>query len=140
MTQARQLVVPPVAMAGQPLAAVSTPALVIDLDAFGSNLKQMAGLAGAAGMALRPHAKAHKSVAIAQRQVAAGATGICCQKLTEAYPFAAAGIASIHLSNEFIGADKAAMAAELAAHTQLSLCVDDPRQVHEVGAAAAHAA
>ncbi len=139
MTQSRRLVVPPVAVAGQPLAAVSTPALLIDLDAFDSNLKQMAGLAGAGGAALRPHAKAHKSVSIAQRQVAAGAVGICCQKLTEAYPFAAAGIASIHLSNEFIGADKAAMAAELAGWTRLSLCVDDARQVHEVGAAAAQA-
>ena len=139
MTQARRLVVPPVAVVGQPVSTVSTPALLVDLNAFESNLKQMACLASAAGVALRPHAKAHKSVAIAQRQVAEGAVGICCQKLSEAYPFAAAGIASIHVSNEFVGADKAAMAAELAGFTRLSICVDDVRQVRDAGIAAAQA-
>jgi len=139
MTQARRLVVPPAAVVGLPVSAVATPALLIDLDAFESNLKRMADLTAVAGVALRPHAKAHKSVAIAQRQLAAGAVGVCCQKLSEAYPFAAAGIASIHVSNEFVGADKAAMAAELAAFTRLSICVDDVRQVREAGIAAAQA-
>ena len=120
---------PPHAAAGQLLSALPTPALLIELDAFEANLARMAELAERAGVALRPHAKAHKSVAIAQRQVDAGAVGICCQKLSEAYPFAAAGIGSIHLSNEFVGADKAAMAAELARHARLSICVDDVRQV-----------
>jgi len=139
MRQVEALALPPVAVAGQPVSEVATPALLIELDAFESNLSQMAALARTAGVALRPHAKAHKSVAIAQRQVAAGAVGVCCQKLSEAYPFAAAGIASIHLSNEFTGADKAAMAARLAAHTHLSICVDDARQVREAGQAATQA-
>ncbi|MBP0631651.1 MULTISPECIES: DSD1 family PLP-dependent enzyme [unclassified Cupriavidus] len=130
---------PPHAAPGQSLSALSTPALLIELDAFEANLARMAELAERAGVALRPHAKAHKSVAIAQRQVDAGAVGICCQKLSEAYPFAAAGIGSIHLSNEFVGADKAAMAAELARHTRLSICVDDVRQVSQAGVAAARA-
>ncbi|MGT2492229.1 alanine racemase [Cupriavidus basilensis] len=82
---------------------MGSPALLVDLDAFESNLLQMRDLAAAAGVALRPHAKAHKSVAIARAQMAQGAAGICCQKLSEAYPFAAAGIASIHISNEFAG-------------------------------------
>ncbi|WP_354683625.1 DSD1 family PLP-dependent enzyme [Cupriavidus necator] len=139
MHEARGLKPPPAAVVGHSLSALHTPALLIDLDAFDANLARMAELAANASVALRPHAKAHKAVAIAERQVAAGAVGICCQKLSEAYPFAAAGIASIHLSNEFIGADKAAMAAELAAHTRLSACVDDVRQVRELGAAAARA-
>ncbi|MGE8364324.1 DSD1 family PLP-dependent enzyme [Cupriavidus sp.] len=127
---------PEPAAKGDVLEDVGSPALLVDLDAFESNLLQMRDLAAAAGVALRPHAKAHKSVAIARAQMAQGAAGICCQKLSEAYPFAAAGIASIHISNEFAGADKVAMAVELAGHVALSICADDVRQVRAVGAAA----
>lgn len=127
---------PAPARIGDRVEDVGSPALLVDLDAFDHNLAQMQGLADAGGIALRPHAKAHKSVAVAQRQIAAGAVGICCQKLSEAYPFAAAGIADIHISNEFVGADKLAMAVELARHVKLSLCVDDVRQVAAIASAA----
>lgn len=49
------------------------------------------------GIRLRPHAKTHKSVIMAQRQIAGGAVGICCAKLGEAEVFAAAGIEDIRL-------------------------------------------
>ncbi|MDE1178992.1 DSD1 family PLP-dependent enzyme [Paraburkholderia sp.] len=133
------LVPPAAARVGDSLATVGTPSLLIDLDAFDANLQSMATFAAAHGVALRPHAKAHKSSAIARQQVAAGAVGVCCQKLSEAYPFAAAGIASIHISNEFVGADKIAMAVELASAVRLSVCVDAPGQIDALGrAAAAH--
>src|SRR5471032_20213 len=134
-----KLQAPAVAQPGDSLSAVGTPALLIDLDAFDANLQKISDFAAAHGVALRPHAKAHKSSEIAKRQLAAGAVGICCQKLSEAYPFAAAGIPSIHISNEFVGADKVAMAVELAAHVRLSVCVDSVAQVAALGAAAASA-
>jgi D-threonine aldolase len=96
----------------------------------------MAELASRHGVALRPHAKAHKSVAIAKIQIDAGATGICCQKLSEAYPFAAAGIEDIFISNEFVGADKVSMAIDLAKRVKLSVCVDHIDQVVALGRAA----
>ncbi|SAK87686.1 DSD1 family PLP-dependent enzyme [Caballeronia ptereochthonis] len=130
---------PPAARVGDSLASVATPSLMIDLDAFDANLAAMTAFAARHGVALRPHAKAHKSSEIAKRQVEAGAVGVCCQKLSEAYPFAAAGIASIHVSNEFVGADKLAMAVELAAHVRLSVCVDALPQVLALGIAAARA-
>jgi D-threonine aldolase len=133
------LAVPPAALVGDSLGRVGTPSLLIDLDAFDANLHEMAALAASNGVALRPHAKAHKSSAIALRQVEAGAVGVCCQKLSEAYPFAAAGIESIHVSNEFFGADKLAMAVELASHVRLSVCVDALVQVEALGAAASRA-
>ena len=105
---------PPAAHAGDSLGCVGTPSLLIDLDAFDANLREMAAFAASSAVALRPHAKAHKSSAIALRQVEAGAVGVCCQKLSEAYPFAAAGVESIHVSNEFAAADKLAMSVELA--------------------------
>jgi D-threonine aldolase len=131
------LVPPPAARVGDTLDTIATPSLTVDLDAFESNLATMAAFAAHRGIALRPHGKAHKSSAIAKRQVAAGAVGVCCQKLSEAYPFAAAGIESIHVSNEFVGADKLAMAVELASHVRLSVCVDDVAQVKALGEAAA---
>jgi D-serine deaminase-like pyridoxal phosphate-dependent protein len=45
---------------GDPLAAVETPALVVDLDAFEHNLDLMANAVRGSGLALRPHAKSHK--------------------------------------------------------------------------------
>lgn len=130
---------PPHAVAGQDVRTVGTPALLLELDAFESNLRQMAELSARHHIALRPHAKAHKSTAIANAQIAMGAVGVCCQKLSEAYPFVAAGIRDIHISNEFVGADKIAMAAELARHVRLSVCVDHLSQVDALGKAAAQA-
>ncbi|MBS1187231.1 MAG: family PLP-dependent enzyme [Burkholderiaceae bacterium] len=127
---------PPVAVIGEPVSMVDTPALLLDLDAFEHNLRQMAALAERGGLALRPHAKAHKSVAIASAQIAQGAAGICCQKLSEAYPFAAAGVKNIFISNQFAGPKKVAMAVELARQAELSVCVDHPAQVRALGEAA----
>ncbi len=50
---------------GAPVAAIDTPALVVDLDAFERNLGTMAAYAAARGLRLRPHAKTHKSAWIA---------------------------------------------------------------------------
>ena len=133
------LTLPAAAAIGDTLAQIGTPSLLIDLDVFDKNLRAMADLTAAHGMALRPHGKAHKTSAIALRQIAAGAVGICCQKLSEAYPFALAGVKSIHISNEFVGADKVAMAVALAQAVTLSVCVDSLTQVADLAHAAEQA-
>jgi D-serine deaminase-like pyridoxal phosphate-dependent protein len=79
---------PPAARVGEAVSAVDTPALVIDLDALERNIARMADYARAQGMRLRPHAKTHKSAAIAKLQIAAGAVGVCVQKLSEAQALA----------------------------------------------------
>ena len=69
---------------GMPLAEVDTPALILDLDAFERNLDRLdASLAGT-NVKVRPHAKSHKCPQIALRQIALGAVGVCCQKVSEA--------------------------------------------------------
>jgi D-serine deaminase-like pyridoxal phosphate-dependent protein len=83
-------------------ARLQTPALVIDLDAFERNVARMAEFARANGIALRPHAKTHKSAEIARRQIAAGAAGICCAKLGEAEALADGGIDSILLTSPVV--------------------------------------
>ncbi len=130
---------PPIAAVGDSLENVGTPALLIDFDAFNLNLHRMADLAQKYQVTLRPHAKAHKSTSIAQLQIDVGAKGICCQKLSEAYPFAAAGIKDIFISNEFMGVDKIGMAIELAKRVSLSVCVDHVAQTSALGLAAGKA-
>nr|BAA86032.1 low-specificity D-threonine aldolase [Achromobacter xylosoxidans] len=82
----RGIALPPAAQPGDPLARVDTPSLVLDLPAFEANLRAMQAWADRHEVALRPHAKAHKCPEIALRQLALGARGICCQKVSEACP------------------------------------------------------
>ena len=56
----------PPARIGDPVPAIDTPALVLDLDPFERNLDLMANAARGGGVALRPHAKAHKCPDIAR--------------------------------------------------------------------------
>jgi len=126
---------PPAARPGDLLSAVDSPALLLDLDAFERNVRQMQAAADSAGLALRPHAKAHKCVAIAQAQMQAGAVGICCQKVSEAIPFVAAGIPDILVSNELMGEAKARLLAALAGHARMSVCVDHEQQVEQLALA-----
>jgi len=126
---------PPAARPGLPADAIDTPSLVVDLDAFARNVDRMQAAADAAGVKLRPHAKAHKCPDVSLAQIARGAVGICCQKVSEAVPFVRAGIRDIHISNEIAGRAKAALLAELARHARMSVCVDDVAQIDALAAA-----
>src|SRR3546814_4976991 len=59
----------------------------------------MAALTASKGVALRPHAKTHKSVDIAKRQIAAGAAGVCCAKIGEAEVLADGGVTGILITS-----------------------------------------
>jgi len=65
-----------------------TPCLVVDLDALEANITAMAGLAARLGVDLRPHAKTHKCLPIAARQLAGGAVGLTVATVAEAEVFA----------------------------------------------------
>jgi D-serine deaminase-like pyridoxal phosphate-dependent protein len=113
---------PPPAAAGMPLAEVDTPALLLDLDAFERNVATMAD--AARGLRLRPHAKSHKCPEIALRQIAAGAVGVCCQKVSEAQAMVDGGVGDVLVSNEVVGGAKLARLAALAKRARVSVCVD----------------
>jgi len=114
----------PAARPGDPVAAIDTPALVVDLDALERNIERMAAYARQHRMRLRPHAKTHKSAAIAKLQMAAGAVGVCVQKLDEAQALADAGVADIYISNQVVDAAKLERLAQLAGRVKLALAVD----------------
>jgi D-serine deaminase-like pyridoxal phosphate-dependent protein len=122
-----------------PLAQVDTPALLIDLDAFERNLQRMADFAAKAGVRLRAHAKTHKSPVIAARQMALGAVGVCCQKVSEAEVMVEGGIADVLVTNEVAGTAKLDRLAALARRATIGVCVDDAANVAELEAAAVRA-
>src|SRR2546426_6870452 len=74
-----------------------TPQVLIDPQRLRANISRAQELADGAGIALRPHAKTHKSPIIAGWQIERGAVGVCCAKVGEAEVFAAAGIDNIRL-------------------------------------------
>ena len=126
----------PPAHAGDALGAIETPALVIDLDALERNIERMAGFARAHGMRLRPHAKTHKSTQIARMQIAAGAVGVCVQKVSEAEVLASGGVDDIYISNEVIAEDKLARVAALAGRIRLAIAVDSTLGIERLAHAA----
>lgn len=127
----------PAARIGDSADEIDTPALIVDLDALEANIGKMSELARMSGMRLRPHAKTHKCSAIARLQIAAGAVGICCQKVSEAEAMADAGIADILVSNEVVGRSKLDRLAALSKRIRVAVCADHSSQVDEVAAAAA---
>src|SRR6476619_1690683 len=100
------------ARVGDPVDAIETPALCVDLDPFERNLARMAD--ATKGIRLRPHAKSHKCATIARAQLARGAVGICCQKTDEAAAFVNAGVRDILVTNEVVAPTKLARLAALA--------------------------
>ncbi len=130
------MVQPCPARVGDTYDEIVTPALVVDLEAYERNLQCMAVLVAGTGPRLRPHAKTHKSPEIALEQIARGAVGACCQKLSEAEVLAEGGVADILIANQVVGAVKAARLAALAAKIRLAVCVDHPDNVAELSWAA----
>jgi D-serine deaminase-like pyridoxal phosphate-dependent protein len=117
-----------------------TPALVLDAAAFARNLAAMAAIAAARGVALRPHAKTHKSVAIARRQIEAGAIGVSCTILREAEAMVAGGILGVLITSPVVtpaSIERLIALARRAGPDGLMVVVDDPANAKALSDAAA---
>jgi D-serine deaminase-like pyridoxal phosphate-dependent protein len=119
------------------LAAIATPALVIDHAALEENIARMAAIAADHNIALRPHAKTHKCVEIARMQLDAGAAGIACATILEAEALAQAGITGLLITSPVVGADKAARLARLNRISPVAVVIDHPAQLEALRAALA---
>jgi D-serine deaminase-like pyridoxal phosphate-dependent protein len=80
------------------MAVSPTPRVVVDLGVVRANVERMAAFARTSGMALRPHVKTHKSIALARIQLEAGAVGITVATIGEAEVFAGAGFEDVFLA------------------------------------------
>lgn len=121
---------------GCPIEEIDTPALLVDLDLLEGNIRRMAEFGGRTRVGIRPHAKAHKTPLIAQRQLAAGAVGLCCQKVGEAEVMVAGGVRDVLVSNEVVGAAKLARLVPLARLAQITVAVDAVEAAEALAAAA----
>jgi hypothetical protein len=119
------------AAVGQRLEDVDTPALVLDLDGFEKNLNTLKSSAGNK-VRIRPHAKTHKCPDVARRQIALGAVGMCCQKVSEAEAMVDGGVTDVLVSNEIVGAPKLARLAELTRRAKIGVCVDNAENVRQL--------
>ena len=103
---------------------LDTPAVLVDLDIVEANIARMAGLARREKLSLRPHIKTHKSTSMAQRQLAAGAVGVCCATASEAEVMIAGGVADVLLAYPLAGRRKFERVAPLLSSTALTLVTD----------------
>ena len=107
-----------------------TPALLIDLARLHSNLDAMQARAEAQGVALRPHAKTHKSPDVARLQRDRGARGLTVATVEEAEAFSAAGFDDIRLATPIVGPTKLErLGALIDSGTRISFSVDSPAGV-----------
>ena len=106
------------------IAALPTPAVLVDKRKLLANIDKMQRAATAAGIRLRPHAKTHKSVAIAQLQIDAGAVGITVATVGEAEVFANHGIQNIRIAYP-LPVSVAERIIALMSKTHISIVVDN---------------
>ncbi len=121
---------------GMPEDTLLTPCLLVDLDALERNIATLAGYAADRGIRLRPHAKTHKSPEIALLQIAHGAVGVCCQKVSEAEAMVRGGVRDVLIANQVVNPRMIDRLAALARQARVSVCVDDVDNVGAISAAA----
>ena len=103
---------------------LDTPAMLVDLDIAEANIASMAAFARRSGLRLRPHLKTHKSLAMARRQLTAGAVGLCAATVGEAAAFAAGGVTDLTLAYPVVGARKLERLAAVCRAADLILVAD----------------
>ena len=115
---------------------LDTPSLLLDLDVLENNIAKMAEFISDVPCSLRAHSKSHKCPTIAHMQIAAGAIGICCQKLGEAEIMAHHGIKDILITNQIVGRTKISRLINLLAIADdLKVAVDSHKNVEELASA-----
>jgi len=123
----------------EPATALSTPALVVDLDVFEANVAAMAALLPGTGKTLRPHVKTHRTPELARRQLGGLAIGITCATVGEAEAMVEAGIDDVLIANEVVDPRKIARLVALAHRARIGVAVDDPEPVAALALEAARA-
>ncbi len=108
-----------------------TPFLRVDPPRLERNISAMAAKALEAGAVLHPHAKTHKSLAIARMQLAAGAGGVTASKPSEAMVFIRAGLPAVTVAYPLVDSAVVTELIEAAATsgTELRLIAAHPAHV-----------
>lgn len=114
----------------------NTPAILVDLDIAKANVERFQSYADQNGLRVRPHIKTHKLPALAEMQIAAGAIGITCQKVSEAEAMVAGSdaITDVLITYNIIGSEKLEHLKALARKVKLSVVADSAEIVDGLSA------
>ena len=123
---------------GTPVEQLDTPCLIVDMDAFDSNLRVVAETYRDTPTKMRAHTKNLKSPFLAQMQIDMGGTvgGVCVAKVSEAEVMVENGIDDILIPNQIISDDKLNRLCTLAQRGDIKVCVDDPENVQAISSTA----
>jgi D-serine deaminase-like pyridoxal phosphate-dependent protein len=120
---------------GEPLDALDTPVLLLDLDVIDANLQRMFDAGKARGVNVRTHFKSLKCGGLAKYIQARGGNTFLCAKLNEAEVLADAGITDILIANQVVSPLKMQRLANLAKRVKLSVCVDHADNIDQLSRA-----
>lgn len=111
---------------------LDTPVLLVDMAAMERNLHTMARFYAQSETRLRPHFKNHRVLALAARQMEAGAIGMTCARLGQAEALVHHGIKNVLIANEIAGEIKIKRFAELSREAPVIIAVDHPKIVDDM--------
>lgn len=121
---------------GRPVHELETPAPLVDLDVLEANIASMAAFFRQRPARLRPHAKTHRAPAVARRQIASGAHGITCAKVSMAEAMVDGGIDDVYVANQVVSQRAVERLCRLAGRARVSVAADSAANVADLGAAA----
>ncbi|MEI2298127.1 D-TA family PLP-dependent enzyme [Ensifer sp. MJa1] len=106
--------------------SIETPAVLVDLDIAKRNIERFQAYSDEHGIRVRPHIKTHKLPQMAELQLAAGAIGITCQKVTEAEAMVDGSdrITDVLITYNILGEAKMARLDRLNARVALAVVAD----------------
>lgn len=119
---------------------IDTPAVLVDLTIAEKNIRDFQRYCDQHNLRLRPHIKTHKLPYLAQYQLAQGAIGFTCQKISEAEAMVAGGaVGDILITYNIIGTEKIDRLRALSERVALSVVADSQTVIHGLSAGFADA-
>jgi D-serine deaminase-like pyridoxal phosphate-dependent protein len=113
-----------------------SPVLVVDMGAFEANVAAAERWCRGTPKKIRPHIKAHRTPALALRQLTPGTSGLTCATVGEAEAMVGAGATDVLVANEVVDPGKLGRLAALARRAAVGTAIDAPEAAEALGAAA----
>ncbi len=111
---------------------IETPALILEADVMGHNMKVMREWLYGKNVRLRPHFKTPKTPIIAWQQIRNGALGVCAQKLGETEVLVNAGIEDILLTNQIVDENKILKLVNMRKYSDIKVVVDNVANIRDL--------
>ncbi len=123
---------------GTPTEQLDTPSLIVDVDALEHNIATVADFFESSAARLRPHVEAHRTPAIAHKQLAAGGHvgGIAVSSIGQAEVFVPSGFTDVFVANLVVTPQKITRLCALARQARIGVAVDSPANVADLSDAA----